>query len=72
MRKKFVVTSLVVALSVSTLFGCSESNNKEQETTQTAAESTESTGNTGTGTAVSATVAEAEEYDEEDYTRVLV
>mgnify|MGYP002712116970 CR=1 FL=1 len=43
MRKKFVVTSLVVALSVSTLFGCSESNNKEQETTQTAAESTEST-----------------------------
>ncbi len=72
MRKKFVVTSLVVALSVSTLFGCSESNNKEQETTQTAAESTESTGNTGTGTAVSTTVAEAEEYDEEDYTRVLV
>ena len=47
MRKKFVLTSLVVALSVSTLFGCSESNNKEQETTQTAAESTESTGNTG-------------------------
>ena len=65
MRKKFVLTSLVVALSVSTLFGCSESNNKEQETTQTAAESTESTGNTGTGTAVSTTVAEAEEYDED-------
>ena len=70
MRKKFVATSLVMVLSMSALFGCSENNNKEQETTKTTQESTESTGNTGT--AVSTTATESEGYDDEDYTRVFV
>ena len=70
MRKKFVAISLVMVLSMSALFGCSENNNKEQETTKTTQESTESTGNTGT--AVSTTATESEGYDDEDYTRVFV
>ena len=63
MRKKFVAASLVMVLSMSVLFGCSE-NNKEQETTKTTQESTESTGNTGS--AVSTTATESEGYDDED------
>ena len=70
MRKKFVAISLVMVLSMSALFGCSENNNKEQETTKTTQESTEGTGNTGT--AVSTTATESEGYDDEDYTRVFV
>ena len=70
MRKKFVAISLVMVLSMSALFGCSENNNKEQETTKTTQESTESTGNTGS--AVSTTATESEGYDDEDYTRVFV
>lgn len=74
MKKKIIVSSMVVILSMSAIFGCS-SNSEETKETATAAKQQETSEKDSASTVENASVTtdvEAEGYDEEDYTRVQV